>query len=653
MWWFCRIWLAGATVIAAATAQTAAFTVVSAAGYQAVVAPDSLASIFGSGLATSTLSATLDANGQLPTQLAGTTVEVNGEAAALIYVSPSQINFVIPGDTSTGTADVVVQSGIGAGLHGSVQVANTAPALFSLDASGAGPSAILNAVTYARAPFLVETPENSGADKQTRLSLYGTGIRYAGNPTHDPTVTNVSAQVSAQTRNPSGPSFNLSVEYAGVEYAGAAPGFFGLDQINIILPPDLDGAGAVSVAITVENGASNVVTFQVGSLPANAIRLAGLSLASAFVNGGDSVVATVSLNAPARTAGVNVSLHSNGAAAQPPFVVNIPAGQVSAQVTIPTISVFTTQTVTITAQAGAVTQTATLEIDPANALQLASFEVSPPSIQGGRSLSATATMSGPATAGGVAIQLASDNTAVKPPTTLTIPFGQTSATIAIPTSLVNTSQTANLTATFGRNTLISTITVNPPFALALTASSVTGGTSVGASITLAEPAPATGLTIALKSTDGSAQAPAVVSVPANQSTASFTIGTTPVSASRAVTISATSSAYPGFTQTVSLAVNPAGAVTLSSFTISPAVVTGGVAATGVVTLTEPAPPGGIVMTLKTSAPFYTQIPLVLTVPAGMTTASFQISTSAVLATQTVTITATYGSVSKAATLKIQ
>src|SRR5258708_6934788 len=102
--WFHRPWLASVALIAAASAQTAPFTVVSAASYQAVVAPNSLASIFGAGVATTTASAQLDANGQLPTVLGGTTVEVNGEAAALIYVAPSQINFVMPADTVLGAA---------------------------------------------------------------------------------------------------------------------------------------------------------------------------------------------------------------------------------------------------------------------------------------------------------------------------------------------------------------------------------------------------------------------------------------------------------------------------------------------------------------------------------------------------------------------
>src|SRR5690242_18266258 len=93
-------------------AQTAQpqISITSAAGYQQTVAPNSLATLFGQALTGATVSAQLGPDGQLPTQLAGISVEVNGEAAQLIYVSPSQINFVVPESTAAGTATVVVRS---------------------------------------------------------------------------------------------------------------------------------------------------------------------------------------------------------------------------------------------------------------------------------------------------------------------------------------------------------------------------------------------------------------------------------------------------------------------------------------------------------------------------------------------------------------
>src|ERR1022692_2136649 len=102
------------------------FTIVSAASYQATVAPDSLASMFGANLSPTTASATLDANGQLPTQLGGVGLQVDGQAAPLIYVSPLQINFVVPGSVTPGMVDVVIQStNTGTTRTGAMQVQHT------------------------------------------------------------------------------------------------------------------------------------------------------------------------------------------------------------------------------------------------------------------------------------------------------------------------------------------------------------------------------------------------------------------------------------------------------------------------------------------------------------------------------------------------
>ena len=136
----------------------------------------------GVNLAASPESATLDAAGQLLIVLAGTSVTIDGIAAPLIYVSPAQINMLIPVTISAGTSGVTIASSITGGKQtGTMQVVAVAPAIFSLDASGKGPGAVLNAVTYAGAPFLVETPQNGGADLRTRLAIDATGLRHAGN----------------------------------------------------------------------------------------------------------------------------------------------------------------------------------------------------------------------------------------------------------------------------------------------------------------------------------------------------------------------------------------------------------------------------------------------------------------------------------------
>jgi sugar lactone lactonase YvrE len=145
--------------------------VVSAATFipGAAVAPDSLIAVFGTGFATSTAQSTLDSNGRLPATLAGTSVEIDGQSAGLIFVSPSQINCVVPTNTAVGLATVVVYaSGVQVGA-GTVSIATTAPGLFSANGSGTGVAIAVNAITGATPPFPVFTQQNP-----TQLILWST-----------------------------------------------------------------------------------------------------------------------------------------------------------------------------------------------------------------------------------------------------------------------------------------------------------------------------------------------------------------------------------------------------------------------------------------------------------------------------------------------
>src|ERR1035438_677942 len=143
----CAILLA--LCVPSAIAQSNTISVVNAASYDRTIAADSLATIFGAGLAQTTASATLDANGQLPTELASTSVEINGVLAPLFYVSPGQINLVVPSGLTVGTATAVIRTTASTTTKsGTALVGASAPGVFTSDASGGGAGAILNAVTY-------------------------------------------------------------------------------------------------------------------------------------------------------------------------------------------------------------------------------------------------------------------------------------------------------------------------------------------------------------------------------------------------------------------------------------------------------------------------------------------------------------------------
>jgi uncharacterized protein (TIGR03437 family) len=611
-------------------AQSTDFLVVNAAGYGNAIAPDSLATIFGSNVASATASATLDANGRLPTELAATRVEFNGVAAPLYYVSPGQINLVVPGGLTPGTASVVIRSAVsGSTKNGVALVIIPAPGVFTSDGSGAGPGAILNAVTYAPAPFVVQTAENE-ADTRTRIAVYCTGVRHAN-------------LVTAQVQDTVGNRILLRVEFAG-----AAPGFFGLDQVNLLLPPELDGAGTVLLTLTADGRTANAVTFQMNPLPASALRFATLTLSPSIVNAGDSATLTVGLNGVARQGGFTVALRSSTSAAQVNPVISIPEGRASADTLVTTSSLTAIQTAIITGQAGGVLLTVGLEIDPPNTVELVGLSVAPSSILGGRNVTGTVTLSGNAPAGGFNVLISSDSDRVRPPAVVNVPFGRSSVDFPIETLAVASAQTVTLTATTGRNIVASKVTLLPPLQLSLEVSTIVGGGFLNGTVTLGNPAPVTGAIIVVQSGDAGVRIPPVT-IAAGQNSQTFTITTSPVGVARTATITAS---YGGLSQSVFLTLNPPPPPTLATLTITPDHVVGGTSTTATATLDGSAGAGGVQVELRSSSVITaTAVPSFVVILQGQNSASFTIMTNRFPGL--VTFTATSGGVSKTATLTVQ
>jgi serine-type D-Ala-D-Ala carboxypeptidase/endopeptidase len=238
----------------AATCLRPVTSVVAATYARGAVAAESIVSAFGAGLASGAVSAT---SRPLPTSLLGTTVKVIDGAGAqrlapLFYVSPTQINYLIPPGTAPGTATVLVTSAEGVVSQGAVRVGDIAPGVFSADASGAGLAAAnvqrvradgtqsYEAVAQfdAAQQRLVALPIDLGPEgEQVYLVLYGTGLRARGGA--------VAARVGGVA--------------AAVTYAGAQGDFDGLDQINVLLPRALAGRGEVEVVLTVDGLTANTV----------------------------------------------------------------------------------------------------------------------------------------------------------------------------------------------------------------------------------------------------------------------------------------------------------------------------------------------------------------------------------------------------------
>ncbi|HKC87766.1 MAG TPA: hypothetical protein VKG02_17405, partial [Blastocatellia bacterium] len=199
-----------------------AFATVSAASYTSPVAPKEIVAGFGSSLAVKIASAR---SLPLPTILGGTRVIVEDSAgvkraAPLYFISPSQINYQIPdGTAAPGNATVSVFVGPTLVAVGSVQIATTAPSIFALNASGFGPAAALDALTFAPAPFNAELADGM----PNFIAVWGTGLGMDATDGGENVFASVKAFIDGNNE-------------AQVTYAGLAPGFQGANQFNIQLP---------------------------------------------------------------------------------------------------------------------------------------------------------------------------------------------------------------------------------------------------------------------------------------------------------------------------------------------------------------------------------------------------------------------------------
>jgi FG-GAP-like repeat len=187
-------------------------------------------------------------------------------------------------------------------------------------------------------------------------------------------------------------------------------------------------------------------------------------------------------------------------------------------------------------------------------------------------------------------------------------------------------------------------------AISLDPSSVVGGNASTGTASLTTAAPAGGAIVSLASANtGVATVPASVTVAAGASSATFSVATTSVAVSTPVTITG---AQGGATRSSTLTVNPVPPpASLATLAVNPASVTGGAPSQGTVTLTSPAPSGGLTVSLS-SAHAAASVPASVSVSQGATSATFAIATTSVTASTPVTITANAAGISRSTTLTV-
>jgi thermitase len=164
---------------------------------------------------------------------------------------------------------------------------------------------------------------------------------------------------------------------------------------------------------------------------------------------------------------------------------------------------------------------------------LSSISLNPSTVVGGNPSTGTVYLTAPAQSGGFTVQLSSSNPSVASvPSSVTVPQGQTSANFTVTTTRVTSQTTVTITASAQGVTRQATLTVTPQpsvtlQSLTISPSWVFGGSNATGTVTLTGPAPAGGAVVQLRSSNNNAAAvPSSVTVPAGQTSASFTIRTT-------------------------------------------------------------------------------------------------------------------------------
>ena len=213
--------------------------VVNGASFKGPVAPGSIVSIFGANLGATESARQLP----LPTMLGGVCVTANQTSVPLFYTSPTQINAQLPAELATGRVTLTVRSRDTARVSSSVavQVNAAAPGVFTMSAEGRTQAALFHADD-----FTPVTPKNPGK-RDKDLILFATGLGRV-NPA-------VASGAAASDKPLSATSQEVTVTIGGhgmiVSYAGLAPGYVGLYQINLRVPGDRVQGDSLPVAVTI------------------------------------------------------------------------------------------------------------------------------------------------------------------------------------------------------------------------------------------------------------------------------------------------------------------------------------------------------------------------------------------------------------------
>ncbi len=220
------------------------------------ISPGEIVVLFGTGLGPANLTVATPQNGFFGTQLAGTTVLVNGQAAPIVYTSSRVVAAIVPYSVNGTTSAQVAVSYQGKQTSVStLPVGVTAPGIFTADASGSGQAAALN--------------QNGTLNSAANPAPVGSVVTFFATGEGQTTPNGVDGKIAGAAPLPQ-PVQSVSVSIGGlpavVDYAGAAPTLVaGVMQCNVEIPTGVAPSGAVPVQVQVGGVTSQIVTIAVSA----------------------------------------------------------------------------------------------------------------------------------------------------------------------------------------------------------------------------------------------------------------------------------------------------------------------------------------------------------------------------------------------------
>jgi len=218
----------------------------------ASIAPGEFISIYGSNLAPTNAAST---SSSFSTTLAGTQVLLGGQPLPLQFVSPGLINAVVPFATPVnGFQELLISQNGAYSLPESVVVASTSPAIFTQSENGQGAGVI---VVYKSNGTVYETSPTNPASTGDLLLVYAAGL----GPVNPGVLDGVAAPSSAPfptTVNPV--TATVGGQTAQVQFAGLAPGYTGVYQVNLVVPQGVAAGADVPIVLTIGGFSSSAAT---------------------------------------------------------------------------------------------------------------------------------------------------------------------------------------------------------------------------------------------------------------------------------------------------------------------------------------------------------------------------------------------------------